>query len=132
MTAVRSFTGFGASPTSLYLVSVCGTKYNACYFCCADAPFFRLTVNLSGRLPMFRHRIWSYATAPVCLIFYWASAQFLCWECGSFMKSVPPVFLELCDCGCPLLSSPPCDCRYAYRYSRACYENVLLLYNRRF
>jgi len=65
MTAVRSFRGLGCPQQAFGIFrSLCGAKYNACYFCCADAPFFRLTVNLSGRLPMFRHRIWSYATAP--------------------------------------------------------------------
>jgi len=33
--------GLGVSPTSIwYFRSLCGAKYNACYFCCAMAHIF--------------------------------------------------------------------------------------------
>ncbi|MBP1572571.1 MAG: hypothetical protein J6A55_02060, partial [Oscillospiraceae bacterium] len=39
--------GLGVSPTSIwYFRSLCGAKYNACYFCCAVAHFFRLSFSL--------------------------------------------------------------------------------------
>jgi len=35
------------SPTSIwYFRSLCGAKYNACYFCCAVAHIFRLSFSL--------------------------------------------------------------------------------------
>jgi hypothetical protein len=37
------FSGLGVSPTSIwYFRSLCGAKYNACYFCCAMAHISRL------------------------------------------------------------------------------------------
>jgi len=39
--------GLGVSPTSIwYFRSLCGAKYNACYFCCAMAHIIRLNFSL--------------------------------------------------------------------------------------
>lgn len=50
--------GLGVSPTSIwYFRSLCGAKYNACYFCCAMAHIFSPELISLLRLSMLRQRI---------------------------------------------------------------------------
>jgi len=50
--------GLGVSPTSIwYFRSLCGAKYNACYFCCAMAHIFSPELIYLLRLSMLRQRI---------------------------------------------------------------------------
>lgn len=56
--------GLGDFPQQAYVfLTFCGTKYYACYFCCAVAHIFPPELISLLRLSMLRHRIWSYATS---------------------------------------------------------------------
>ena len=52
MTAVRSFfRGLGCPQQADVFSSVCGAKYNACYFCCAVAQFSACCISQAFAVP---------------------------------------------------------------------------------
>jgi hypothetical protein len=90
LTAVRSYSGLGCPQQAFVFLSVCGTKYYACYFSRTSVRFFRLSIFSLLRLSLFISEFLANLLLAILLFgvnqFYLFSAQLLRSSGGSLMK----------------------------------------------